>query len=318
MNWPAVKDVVLYSQAQAARHGKQMNYLLITNGTLFNDENLAFIKEHHVRVQVSLDGPPEVHDRVRPNAAGRGSHAAIVAALPQLLNDYAKHVILRATVTRYSSPMPELLDYLSGFGAGSVSMHYVMGDEQDYALDAEARERLKAEYTALARRFVIGAPAGDFSAANVFRSFMEHFSTGRKQRICCTAGSSMLGVSATGGLYPCKDLAERQDCRLGDVVAGLDRDKLAWWRSSREMDSRPGCRDCWARYICGGGCLSWAIKSGHQSFYPVEAECDLVRHLIEQAIWVHLELREKHPEVFIRLLPVFKPDALPLENLLSG
>ena len=127
----------------------------------------------------------------------------------------------------------------------------------------------------------------------------------------------MLGVSATGGLYPCKDLAEREAYRLGDVVAGLDRDKLARWRLGREMDRRPGCRDCWARYLCGGGCLSWAIKLGHQSLYPVETECDLVRHLIEQAIWVHLELREKHPEVFLQLLSVFD-FAFPLDSLLPG
>jgi uncharacterized protein len=214
--------------------------------------------------------------------------------------------------------MPELLDYLAGLGTRMVTLQYVKADEQDYALDLAARERLKAEYTALARRFVADAPAGDFSAVSFFRPFMAHFCIGRRQRICCAAGLSMLGVSATGGLYPCKDLAERQDCRLGDVAAGLDWDRLASWRSSRAMDSRPGCRDCWARYLCGGGCLSWAIKLGHQSLYPVETECDLVRHLIEQAIWVHLELREKHPEVFLHLLPIFSLDALPLGNLVPG
>lgn len=315
LNFAVIEDVVLYSQEQAARQGKQMRYFLITNGTLFNDENIAFIKKHRIRVQVSLDGPPAVHDRLRSNAAGRGSHAAIVASLPQLLTDYAEQVFIRATVTRYSPPTPALLDYLADFGANLVSLHYVMAEEADYALDPAARERLKAEYTALARRFLTGAPAGDFSAVNFFRPYMAHFCSGRRRRTCCAAGASMLGVSASGGLYPCKDLAEREEYRLGHVATGLDRERLARWRSYLDVDSRPLCRDCWARYICGGGCLSWAIKLRRECLRPVEMECELIQHLIELAIWVHLELREKYPQVFLPLLPILGFDAFPLENL---
>lgn len=305
LNFALIKHAVTYSQEQAARYGKRMAYLLLTNGTLFNDENIAFIKDHQINVQVSLDGPPAVHDRLRPTASGRGSYEIITASLPQLLADYARHVVIRATITRHSAAAGEILDHLAGLGAGRVGLHYVMGDgNEDYALDPAAREQLKAEYTRLARRFLAGAPAGDFSAAGFFTHYMAYFCTARKRRTFCGAGTSMLRVSASGGLYPCTGLAEREEYRLGHVATGLDREKLTRWQSYLDVDSKPLCRDCWARYICGGGCLSSAIKFGGTPLRPIEAECELLRHLIQLAIWVHLELREKHPQVFLSLFPI--------------
>jgi len=304
LNFALIKQAVTYSQEQAARYGKRMAYLLLTNGTLFNDENIAFIKDHQINVQVSLDGPPAVHDRLRPTASGRGSYEIITANLPTLLADYAGQVVIRATITHHSPPASELLDYLAGFGAGLVSLQHVTGDDEDYALDPSDREQLKAEYTRLARRFLAGAPKGDFSAARFFTHYMAYFCSGRKRRTFCGAGTSMLRVSALGGLYPCTGLAEREEYRLGHVATGLDREKLTRWQSYLDVDNKPLCRGCWARYICGGGCLSSAIKFGGTPLRPIEAECELLRHLIQLAIWVHLELREKHPQVFLSLFPI--------------
>jgi uncharacterized protein len=124
----------------------------------------------------------------------------------------------------------------------------------------------------------------------------------------------MLGVSALGGLYPCKDLAEREEYRLGHVATGLVEEDVARWRSYLDVDNKAACHHCWARYICGGGCLSSAIKHGGSPVDPIEAECELLRHLIQLAIWVHLELREKHPQVFLSLFPVAGFDQLSSES----
>lgn len=311
LNFAVIRDAITYSQEQAARYGKQVHYFLKTNGTLFNDENIAYIKEHRIGVKVSLDGPPAIHDRLRPTASGQGSHDIVVAGLSQLLSDYAEQVFIRATLTRYSPPVSELLDYLTGFGASSVKLLHVMANGEDYALDSATREQLKAEYTKLARRFLVGAPVGDFSVADFFAGYMAHFCSGQKRRLFYNAGVELLVVSASGGLYPHPDLAEQEGYRLGHVTTGLDREKLAWWRSLFDVDSRPVCCDCWARYVCGGGCLSAAIKLHGTPHLPIEAECELLRHLIQLAIWVHLELREKHPQVFLSTLPVLGFDLSP-------
>lgn len=52
-----------------------------TNGTLLDDEWATTLKQHHVSVGVSIDGPAEIHDRARVDHAGRGSHADVVAGI---------------------------------------------------------------------------------------------------------------------------------------------------------------------------------------------------------------------------------------------
>jgi uncharacterized protein len=54
---------------------------LQTNGTLIDAEWTRVLSRHHVNVGVSIDGPAAVHDAVRVDHAGRGSHRAVVAGL---------------------------------------------------------------------------------------------------------------------------------------------------------------------------------------------------------------------------------------------
>lgn len=55
-----------------------------TNGTLVNDEWIEVLKRHNLRVGVSLDGPPEIHDLARVDHAGRGSYSQVVQGLRKL------------------------------------------------------------------------------------------------------------------------------------------------------------------------------------------------------------------------------------------
>jgi uncharacterized protein len=48
-----------------------------TNGTRLSDRWASIFLRHKVFVGISIDGPPEIHDSVRINHAGRGSYAQI-------------------------------------------------------------------------------------------------------------------------------------------------------------------------------------------------------------------------------------------------
>jgi uncharacterized protein len=49
-----------------------------TNGTRIDEQWVRTLRAHDVAVGISIDGPPEVHDRQRIDHAGRGSYAAVV------------------------------------------------------------------------------------------------------------------------------------------------------------------------------------------------------------------------------------------------
>ena len=57
------------------------------------------------------------------------------------------------------------------------------------------------------------------------------------------------------------------------------------------VDDRPVCRDCWARYLCGGGCLHQS-HIGHAGDAPLPQYCEMKRSMVEASIVKMAEIRD--------------------------
>ena len=55
-----------------------------TNGILIDRDWIKIFKSHHLQVSVSLDGPAAIHDLVRVDFKGKGTHAAALRGLDML------------------------------------------------------------------------------------------------------------------------------------------------------------------------------------------------------------------------------------------
>jgi uncharacterized protein len=85
----------------------EVGFNVQTNGTLLDERWAELFLEHRIAVGVSIDGPPEVHDAVRVDHRGRGSHARMVRGIETLR---ARQVPLGALAVLQ-------------FGADSVAIH---------------------------------------------------------------------------------------------------------------------------------------------------------------------------------------------------
>jgi uncharacterized protein len=68
--------------------GIDFAFAMQTNGTLLDEEWLELLGRHRVKIGVSCDGPPEIHDRARVDHGGRGSYAEVRRALDLLAERY--------------------------------------------------------------------------------------------------------------------------------------------------------------------------------------------------------------------------------------
>ena len=71
-NWPVLKHAVGYAQQASGARGKALSFTLVTNMTLMDEERLEFLIANRVQICTSLDGPADLHDRVRIMRGTRG------------------------------------------------------------------------------------------------------------------------------------------------------------------------------------------------------------------------------------------------------
>ena len=77
LNFDTVKQTVLYA-LEEKETGKNFRFTLTTNAVLLNEDHKRFINEYMGNVVLSLDGRPEVNDRMRCRADGRGTYSDIL------------------------------------------------------------------------------------------------------------------------------------------------------------------------------------------------------------------------------------------------
>jgi len=97
--------------AEIGRHvppGTTMRYSFQTNGTLLDEAWIALIKEHQIRVGVSLDGPRQIHDLNRRTRAGKGTFDATMRGV-RLLQEAGLPLHVIAVLTRASLEAPDAI-----------------------------------------------------------------------------------------------------------------------------------------------------------------------------------------------------------------
>jgi len=85
---------------------KGVAHAMQSNGMLVNDRWCSFIREHNVRMGLSIDGPAFIHDSHRKTRAGEGTHAQVMKGAEILRrNGIDFHVI--AVITEQSLDYPD-------------------------------------------------------------------------------------------------------------------------------------------------------------------------------------------------------------------
>jgi uncharacterized protein len=74
----------LYLQGHLRRPGQRIVNCVQTNGTLVDAAWARYFRAHDIRVSLSLDGPPELHDRHRVYASGRPSFQDVARGMDVL------------------------------------------------------------------------------------------------------------------------------------------------------------------------------------------------------------------------------------------
>ena len=106
---PLMRSIDFYKKALAFQkkyaHGKQIDNVIQTNGTLLTDEWCEFFAQNHWLVGISIDGPQKYHDHYRVTPAGKPSWEKVMQGI-QLLKKHRVEWNAMAVVNAYNAEHP--------------------------------------------------------------------------------------------------------------------------------------------------------------------------------------------------------------------
>ncbi|HEU4734917.1 MAG TPA: radical SAM protein [Kofleriaceae bacterium] len=295
LNFEAIRRVVAQAEARAAQAGTRTDYYITTNGTLCDREVADFFDQHRFTVYYSIDGDVETHDEERRYAGGRGSYADVEANLAYLRTRPAVHLI-GSSVVRKGVTLEAAMQKLAGHGARQCKAERVrLFDDQALALTGAEHDGYLADIEGLIDHYVTALEARTKPMDFRLSSKILQVLTRSRRDFFCPAGERMFGVSADGELYPCALHVGRPGSRLGHVATGVDAELRAGFRTRFGADGQAGCRTCWTRRLCGGGCSAMVDRFGHE-------DCEALRGESEAAIAIYQHFAETDPSYLYGLV----------------
>ncbi|NTW72321.1 MAG: SPASM domain-containing protein, partial [Eubacteriaceae bacterium] len=260
------------------------------NGVLLNDENMEYLNENMSNIVLSIDGRKEVNDRMRKTVNDQGTYDLIIHKFKKMAAlRKNKDYYVRGTFTRNNLDFSKDVIDLADQGFGSISVEPVVAKpDNDYALTEEDMDILLKEYENLADSYITYSKVG--KGFNFF-----HFNVDLNQGPCaykrasgCGAGTDYIAVTPTGEIYPCHQFVGNEEFLMGHVKKGIEKSEIRAAFKETNLTEKKVCRDCWAKYYCGGGCFANAFNFNDDISVPYEIGCTLEKKRIECAIMLNI------------------------------
>jgi uncharacterized protein len=280
LNWPVLQHVVDRAEAWAEENDKTLTKYLITNGTLLVRERIRWLRDHAVTIQVSVDGDAETHDAFRVFKNGKGTIDNIKSHVRELGEEGADFN-LRAVVTRQQKDPTAIVEGLRAYGAEQVSFEVVATDSPLARFSEDDWAQFNDRYA----EFVRAEHPTWSTIPDDMKSMIIKICSGQKVFYGCGAGISEVTVSPDGSIYECQRIYREP---YSNVAADTSPTQLGSTLLTM-VDDRPVCRDCWARYLCGGGCMHQSHTEGTED--PLPEYCTMKRNLVEASVVTISELR---------------------------
>ncbi len=288
LNFDVVKRLVEYARSIEKEKNKNFRFTLTTNGMLVDDDVIDFCNREMSNVVLSLDGRKEIHDKYRVDHAGRGSWDVIVPKFQKFVRERGgKNYYMRGTFTHENPDFLEDIKVMLDLGFTELSMEPVVAEEGSAAaLTEDDKAIVMQQYEELAKLMLKRDKEGK---PFTFYHYMIDLKGGPciyKRISGCGSGTEYMAVTPQGDLYPCHQFVGEEKFKLGDIWSGVSNTAIQDEFLSCNVYARPGCRDCWAKLYCSGGCAANAYHATGSVKGVYEYGCDLFRKRMECAIAV--------------------------------
>lgn len=225
--------------------------------------------------QITLDGPPEIHDKRRPLIGGQGTFDRILSNIREICDILRLHVRINLDRDNVSS-VQKLLDlFFQSDLAGKISVYFgqvksntaACADMSAMCFNNEEHSRRVAE--------ILSNPQNQ-GVAMVRYPHAQHWG------FCSADRMNGLVIAPNGLIFKCWcELGDDESQSVGSVlsstVKSFQLNNLARYLNWNHFDN-PDCLACSLLPVCSGGCPYNAMRS------PDNKDCSEFKYNIEEML----------------------------------
>ncbi len=276
-NFGVVKHAIEYALKRNEVHRKVLDFTMVTNLSLMDDEKLAWLLEKKVQLCTSVDGPEHLHDKQR-KLPGLSAFKAASGWIKRINDAYAAmgldprvyHVEALLTTTRETLPRwKEVVDTYVDLGCKAIFLRPV--DPFGFAEKTHGRiEYPRAEYLEFYRSAVDYMLALDQQGVEILERFASIFLTkilGGEDpnfldiRNPCGAGIGQIAYNYDGRIFTCDE--GRMVHEMGDSTFAIGQVGTTSYAElmthptvrtltlASNLDQQPDCVNCAYNPYCG-------------------------------------------------------------------
>jgi uncharacterized protein len=284
-----IRTVVRDARLQTAGRDISLRFDIVTNGTLVTPELSEMLAEMQAGVTVSIDGAPEDNDKARLTKSGKGSSTMILKGLAELIKvrERLGSLTAGAVFGSHNLNVVAAWKFLAEFPFDSIKFDFAAETGDEIASRRFAQGVVEVADLAFQK--------GGENELRRLHSFDHLFRTLDDQvRIQnhCLAGKAHLQLDTDGKFTACQWFVGQNDELLGEGLTldlSMKNKRLASFADP--LIEKNGCGTCWARHICGGGCMFVnKVKTGHKHKAD-QAFCERTRTIIAKGIERYAESR---------------------------
>jgi len=257
LNWPVLTGSFNYARDRCQAEKLRLNSSICSNG-IMSKKKALWIIENIQDIAISMDGPPDIHNKQRPFQNGDNSFDKVASTL-DLFIKHKKRFAIRLTATEFSdNNLSQVVEFLiKRFHPSSVCIEplFVCGSCETSGCKPPVREHFINE---MIESYKLGR------LNNISVSYSGNRITGLLSRFCGAQGSNFF-ITPRGDVTSCLEISDRNDPRAyfffygkydpSDGQFKFDVDKYKRL-AGNQVQSMESCKDCFAKWHCGGDCLA--------------------------------------------------------------
>ena len=277
VNFPVVKHIVEYALKKNEEIGKALEFTMVSNLAMMDEEKLAFILEHKIQVCTSIDGPVELHNKQRILPGGGAFEKTVEwiekinkAYIDMGLDSDVYHVEALLTSTKNTLTRPrDVVDTFIGLGCKALFLRPV----DPFGFASKTGDRISyghedfLEYYCQAVDYMIDLNRKGTEILERYAAiFLTKILTGDEPnfldiRSPCGAGIGQMTYDYEGRIFTCDegrmvhqmgdDFFQIGHVRHSTYQETMNHDTVRAISLASNLEANPGCVNCAYNPYCG-------------------------------------------------------------------